>query len=409
MSNKLKTLFNDDESSFNDYDIEEQDLQNQEEDKNKMKEASKFLKKKRNKKEDLQERLGKYKGKVYKKDEIQDESEDIEDDVNHSENESIDDTILKPLPIEDDDNSHDGNNAKVNRDEDLIKAQHVLSQQDIFYSLAGLRIMLQEIMQISNKLPQSTNFNLFNNETTLELIEKVNEKAVSVIEVYSQLIDKLIKKINKKTLNKAYSKYKTGGDDKNCVKYCKKIISMWYKQTIQQAFRANSKNVNVNNQDDYTDTIDENIKSYYDGFRSKTKRVKDKILGLNLKGKSLTENEEVFNDIELYDNILKDFIQYNQDDTQPNTDDSNFANTALFLQNRREKTKKLTNTKASKNRKLRYDKHEKITNFMIPEENLNVFEGRDEFLKKLFGKCNSNIESKVKEITKKTKQDIRII
>lgn len=51
-----------------------------------------------------------------------------------------------------------------------------------------------------------------------------------------------------------------------------------------------------------------------------------------------------------------------------------------------EKLKKEVDRKASKNRKIRYVVHEKIVNFMTPQDNLSsIHDGRESVLQSLFG------------------------
>ena len=56
-------------------------------------------------------------------------------------------------------------------------------------------------------------------------------------------------------------------------------------------------------------------------------------------------------------------------------------------------------TKATKNRKIRYDKHEEIINFMVPEINDKQISGRNIMINSLFGtkKLNVDLENNKKE------------
>jgi protein AATF/BFR2 len=74
-----------------------------------------------------------------------------------------------------------------------------------------------------------------------------------------------------------------------------------------------------------------------------------------------------------------------------------------YILNRKAKVKKNVDTKASKNRKIRYDKHEKIINFMVPQINTKESIGRDIIVNSLFGmhkkiKNNNNDEGKDKYV-----------
>ena len=80
--------------------------------------------------------------------------------------------------------------------------------------------------------------------------------------------------------------------------------------------------------------------------------------------------------------------------------------TMKHILNRQEKTKKNVDTKASKNRKIRFDKHEKIINFMTPQINLNEAIGRDIIVNSLFG-IKKKIENKKNE--EEIENDVDII
>ena len=74
-----------------------------------------------------------------------------------------------------------------------------------------------------------------------------------------------------------------------------------------------------------------------------------------------------------------------------------------YILNKKAKVKKNVDTKASKNRKIRYDKHEKIINFMVPQINNKESIGRNIIVNSLFGmhkkiKNNNNDEGKDKYV-----------
>jgi protein AATF/BFR2 len=49
-------------------------------------------------------------------------------------------------------------------------------------------------------------------------------------------------------------------------------------------------------------------------------------------------------------------------------------------------------TKATKNRKIRYIVHDKILNFLTPNENLHLAEGRDAIVSNLFGGSTKRVK-----------------
>ena len=74
-----------------------------------------------------------------------------------------------------------------------------------------------------------------------------------------------------------------------------------------------------------------------------------------------------------------------------------------YILNRNTKLKKNVDTKATKNRKIRYDKHEEIINFMIPETNNKEISGRNIMINSLFGtkKLNIDLNEDKKEVEKR--------
>ena len=95
----------------------------------------------------------------------------------------------------------------------------------------------------------------------------------------------------------------------------------------------------------------------------------------------ITEDEKIYDDADFYSSLLKDLLE------QKGNDRIAASNIDLGYQMRREaKTKRNVDTKASKGRKLRYTLHEKLQNFMAPE-NRNTWGEKqtDELFRSLFG------------------------
>jgi len=101
-------------------------------------------------------------------------------------------------------------------------------------------------------------------------------------------------------------------------------------------------------------------------------------------------DEEIYNDEEFYITLFREMLQKQaHNEAQQTNENGEFLedNTRLYLKNRqlRSKPKKDVDRRASKNRKLRFDVHPKLMNFMAPIDNLNLLPGRDQLLKNLFG------------------------
>lgn len=76
-------------------------------------------------------------------------------------------------------------------------------------------------------------------------------------------------------------------------------------------------------------------------------------------------DEDIFDDGDYYQKLLKEFIDGRMNDTNDPTILAQRYAQLKQMQNK--KSKKTIDTKASKGRKIRYQVHEKIQNFMTPE------------------------------------------
>ncbi|KAI9818809.1 MAG: rRNA-processing protein bfr2 [Pycnora praestabilis] len=108
--------------------------------------------------------------------------------------------------------------------------------------------------------------------------------------------------------------------------------------------------------------------------------------------KGLAESPEIFDDADFYQMLLKELVDQRMVDSQTSSSISTTTATGQLMpvqwQAAREaKTKRNVDTKASKGRKMRYTVHEKLQNFMAPEDR-GSWEGRqvDELFGSLLGK-----------------------
>jgi protein AATF/BFR2 len=124
------------------------------------------------------------------------------------------------------------------------------------------------------------------------------------------------------------------------------------------------------------------------------------VLGNDASDMLKESDEQIFNDHEFYQQLLSDFLaahEYDEVEEDGEEQDKFLGNTDLsltqrFLQKKQKMkeaagqlVKKEVDRKASKNRKIRYVVHEKILNFLVPLQNLKLFEGREAIVSNLFG------------------------
>ncbi|XP_066264917.1 protein AATF-like [Branchiostoma lanceolatum] len=94
-------------------------------------------------------------------------------------------------------------------------------------------------------------------------------------------------------------------------------------------------------------------------------------------------DEEIFDDDDFYHQLLRELIE-----RKTTTDDpTELTKQWLEVQKLRKKVRKKVDTRASKGRKIRYDVHRKLVNFMAPVHNMAMSEeGCNELFSSLFGK-----------------------
>jgi protein AATF/BFR2 len=169
-----------------------------------------------------------------------------------------------------------------------------------------------------------------------------------------------------------------------------KIIDIWYRKTLVYSYKSNTGNriLKIMN-NNFCEHIKQNIDNNFESIRDKSKKKNgEKILGKkHLKGDE--NDDEIYNDRDFYNFILKEFINNKEDlvNTEANAADGTRMDLTLqYLLNRsKNKKEKNIDTKASKNRKLKFDKHEKIINFMVPLPNHKLNSGRVEIIHSIFG------------------------
>lgn len=96
---------------------------------------------------------------------------------------------------------------------------------------------------------------------------------------------------------------------------------------------------------------------------------------------------EIFDDSDFYHQLLRELIEYksNFGDNQ-----SELTQKFIELQNVRSKMKKRVETRTSKGRKIRYNVHNKLVNFMPPKDTSEMTdEAKTELFNSLFGRANT--------------------
>lgn len=100
--------------------------------------------------------------------------------------------------------------------------------------------------------------------------------------------------------------------------------------------------------------------------------------------KKITESEDIYDDADFYQLLLKELVD--QRTVESAAEQSSAVASVMLTANKEAKTRKVVDRKASKGRKLRFTVHEKLQNFMAPEDRRGWEQGAiDRFFGTLFG------------------------
>ena len=332
--------------------------------------------------------------------------------------------------------------SKVTKDE-IRKAKNIINQKELYETFVGIRIALQNLLSDINSLPSSKNFSKFlelSSKETQDLYQKlklnVNSTFYDTIIFHKEFLKKqnypkseqfnpvleLEKLLKKKEdfnemdeqLNKIHN---------NLFKIDQKIMNIWYRKTVVNQFQTNNKIIKkLSNNDNFCEHVLSSVENNMNTLLKKTQKYNNandnnmQLLGRKrLSAEEYEYDKEIFNDNDFYNFLLKEFLLNNEKEIDENNyvekrDENGLVEgrydlTMRYILNRNTKIKKNVDTKATKNRKIRYDKHEEIINFMVPEKNDKEISGRNIIINSLFGTKKMNIDVDNKENEEKRENE----
>ena len=413
----------------------------------------------------IQKELEKYKGKNISYNDLQNDNEE-EEEIESNEKEEKEEDNIKPNilnfnnneekeseeeeekeitlqeKMEKQDEKYLKSLSKVTKDE-IRKSKNIINQKELYETFVGIRIALQNLLSDINSLPSSKNFSEFLNlssEETKELHKKlktnINSTFFDSIRFHKEFLkkqsypssdqfnpvlelEKLIKNnenINK-NMNENLSKIHN-----NLFKIDKKIMNIWYRKTVVNQFQTNNKIIKkLSNNDNFCEHILSSVDNNMNTLLKKTQKYNidsNQLLGRKrLSAEEYEYDKEIFNDTDFYNFLLKEFLLNNEKEIDENNYEEKIDENGLvegrydltmrYILNRNTKIKKNVDTKATKNRKIRYDKHEEIINFMVPENNDKEINGRNIIINSLFGtkKLNINMDNNNNDKEKEEKRE----
>lgn len=304
------------------------------------------------------------------------------------------------------------------RNQDRLKGQAISKQLSLWDALMNARIRLQKGLVAANRLP---NPNLISAYTSSDKgKEAADSFLVEALRLSHDLLDLQVALFEKQDIQIPPAKRRklnlNKGDGRNFAEeviltsedfanleasahpHHLAIITKWSNkiQAVSPATLLPSKksSFRLSGQQSTTKTAVELIQESIEGAigrskaigRTRVRRTNGRRIGdVRMDGEDQTRDAEdgdaeIFDDADFYQEMVRDVIntKTGKDDFIP--DD--------WERRKAKKAKKLVDTKASKGRKLRYETHEKLQNFMVPVEPRGLWheEQMDELFASLVGK-----------------------
>uniref|UniRef100_A0A0A1WQD0 Protein AATF-like n=1 Tax=Zeugodacus cucurbitae TaxID=28588 RepID=A0A0A1WQD0_ZEUCU len=336
------------------------------------------------------------------------EGEDYEDSDDEEGVESNDDAS--------DEENGDGTDiiAETNRQGEVQKGQCVQNQLQIWERLLEMRIHTQKILSKSNQLPPPDTF-----KAQQQNNEKLNSISQQSVHSVSKLLSTLLQLQNafdqqfseqrnalKKSLKRTLPKYDAENDNAVPIKrfaehidvhfqefkpYRNAVLLKWDDRTKLLTPGAGAKKKSLTEDYDIIRKIENTLQNRSTLIeKSQTSKDGDEVATEN----EVTENGHVQNapkhkrNVELYDDSnfyhqqLRELIEYK---SNTSVSASEVTQQYMELQKLRQKMKKKVDTRASKGRKLRYTVHNKLINFMAPDDTSTwTEESKEELYRSLF-------------------------
>ncbi|XP_030527867.1 putative uncharacterized protein DDB_G0270496 isoform X1 [Rhodamnia argentea] len=299
-------------------------------------------------------------------------------------------------------------NLKQHKDEDLLKGQAVQNQKALWDKTLELRFLLQKAFSSSNRLPQEPVRSSFCksdenvNKAYVDVLMSTKETLGSILELQEALLENNPAIAHSAEGNSAQSirqleDYKSNNghtDDewsqisqmhRRMAHFRDKSVDKWHRKTQVTTGAAAMKNkLHAFNQN-----ISEQVSTY---MRDPSRMVKqmqqrrstvgifgsvpEHVDNTNKEEANAEGDSELLDDSEFYQHLLKEFFE---------TIDPTSSEAAFYaLRRLQTKKRKVVDRRASKSRKIRYNVHEKIVNFMAPRA-MNIPPMAPKLFENLFG------------------------
>ncbi|KAL9455015.1 hypothetical protein AB3S75_010423 [Citrus x aurantiifolia] len=283
-------------------------------------------------------------------------------------------------------------NIKRHKDEDILKGQAVNNQKALWDKTLEFRFLLQKAFSSSNRLPQEPVRSSFCESDEgvsaaySDLITSSKKTLDSLLELQEALLEKNPSIAQSPDGNTGKTSKKHSEDDKNLdaegdedwgrISHMHKRIAVFRDKSIDKWQRKTQVTTGAAAIKGKLHAFNQNISDQVAAYmRDPSRMIKQmqqrrSTVGVfeavavgvdNTKGKEENPDgdPELLDDSEFYQQLLKEFFE---------TIDPTSSESAFYaIKKMQTKKRKIVDRRASKSRKIRYNVHEKIVNFMAPQ------------------------------------------
>lgn len=272
---------------------------------------------------------------------------------------------------------------------DIEKGKAIKEQRKTFDSLLNTRIRLQKALVSTNSMAADPHSTASAPEPAIEAAEAA---ALTLLNNLTNLRSSLEEaRTGQKRKRSQFTSGTESGeiwqqikkDESSVRSHRNAILEKWSAKTRNAALTAQKGRLNASATQTLTDVLAAQLQDK-DRLIART-RVPRSCAPLQSSA-GLPSSVHIFDDADFYGLLLKQLLENRSADLSASTG-AEFVVQAPWQLARENKTKKIVDTKASKGRKLRYTVHEKLQNFMAPEDRGSWGERqRDELFGGLFGR-----------------------
>jgi protein AATF/BFR2 len=301
-------------------------------------------------------------------------------------------------------------NLKRDKGEDAVKGQAVKNQKALWDKILEFRFLLQKAFDRSNRLPQEPVKSLFCSEDEdvstayTDLVTSSKKTLDSLLELQEALFEKnpsVDQQVNATASEESNKSDAEDSDEwqrisdlqKRMSVFRNKAVDKWQRKTqVTTGAAAIKGKLHAFNQN-----VSEQVASY---MRDPSRMIKQmqqsrstvavfgtvpqEAMEPNPEEKQEEGDPELVEDAEFYRQLLKEFLET----IDPASSEAAFYEMKKF----QTKKRKVVDRRASKSRKIRYNVHEKIVNFMAPRP-AKIPPNTADLLKNLFGLKTRNVQS----------------